>query len=104
MNEEEQRNEIQQGTGRNFFEIVSQRDRDFGNFPLKGIEISIRGKAGTKNLTLAQYVEELFSLALEHLLSNVDPQSRIGFSIQSSNAKVDKEVFIPWRKRVHLNV
>ena len=46
--EEEQRNEIQQGTGRDFFEIVSQRDRDFGNFPLKGIEISIPAKAGTK--------------------------------------------------------
>jgi len=93
---------VQEGTGYDYFEIIDERVRGFGKFPVKGREISIRAKAGSSRLTPSAYVEKLFEFALDNLLSNADPQAWVGFSIESSNDVNGKDVFIPWRRRIHL--
>lgn len=53
LDEVEQSDLLQQGTGRDYFKIISEPKWGFGNFPLKGAEASICTKLGTSNLTQA---------------------------------------------------
>ena len=64
------------------FEIVSERPKTFGNFPIRGREITIRSLAKTIS-DPEEYVNNLFQFVLDHVLQGVDPDSKVGFKIES---------------------
>ena len=92
------------GAGKNSdFKIVGEREKTYPNFPLRGREITIKPQVNAIT-DPEEYVESLFNFAVDHLLRDVDPDSYVGFTIESSNCNVGKPIFIPWRFRAHLNV
>jgi len=83
------------------FEIVSERPKSYPNFPLTGREITIRSLA-TSISDPEEYVNNLFDFAMEHLLRDIDLDSKVGFRLESSNCKLEKPIYIPFLLRLSI--
>jgi hypothetical protein len=84
------------------FEIVSEQEKTYPNFPLRGRQITLRSLAQTVN-NPEEYVESLFNFVVDNLLQDVDPDSYVGFNIESSNDVIGKAIYIPWRRKSEMS-
>lgn len=70
--------------------MIFRRNREYTRFPLSGVEVTIAVREPGRILILEQFVEALFTFSLEQILSDMNQDNSVGFSIDSSNNTLER--------------